>query len=406
MTNRIIHSLQASFFVLALFFVPVFLNAQYTFFSPKGSFVIETSLENSDELRMPMYRNAMTSLAVSGDIVLGGTTAEKGFSPLLFTGSLSGRKLTTVKQLDDVVKGQAGIATGFTGIKSGNVFYAGTMPQPGAGTGGHIIELRIESGGRLGVKELGEPVKGEGIFALTFNPVKNELYGIAHPSGKFFTYNLKSGKTQLYNQTVPSEEDLGTFHSFALKPDDYLGRALVIDARGRVYGSRSVNKLFYFDPATQSFTTLKDELPFVWGREIMGRIDAWVTMPDGTIYGSNAADGQLFRLDQVKQSIVNLGKPIMMQRIMAMTPGKNGMLYGVAGATPGYAHLFSYHPKTGFRDLGNPEFTMTAPGLEQGIKWRGFQIASMAATADGSYIIMGENEALSQLMVFPTELVK
>ena len=84
-----------------------------------------------------------------------------------------------------------------------------------------------------------------------------------------------------------------------------------------------------------------------------------------------------------------------------MTPGKNGTLYGVAGATPGYAHLFTYHPQKGFRDLGNPEFDMVAPGLEQGIKWRGFQIASMATATAGNYIIMGENEALSQLMVFP-----
>ncbi|RYY14847.1 MAG: hypothetical protein EOO04_29570 [Chitinophagaceae bacterium] len=196
---------------------------------------------------------------------------------------------------------------------------------------------------------------------------------------------------------------MGTFHSFALLPGDYIGRSLVIDARGRVYGSRSVNKLFCFDPANQSFTTLKDELPFVWGREVMGRIDSWVKMPDGTIYGSNAADGQLFRLDQVKQTIVSLGKPIMMPRIMAMTPGKNGMVYGIAGAAPGYAHLFSYDPRKGFRDLGNPEFNMIATGLEQGIKWRGFQIASIVTSGAGNYIIMGENEALSQLMVFPAE---
>ncbi|MDB5249237.1 MAG: hypothetical protein JWQ40_3631 [Segetibacter sp.] len=397
MTSRIIRSL------FAVFFLPALSNAQYTFFNPKGSFAIETSLENTDELRMPMYRNAMSSLVVSGDFVVGGTTAEKGMSPLLFTSSLSQRKLTAVKQLDDVIKGQSSIGTGFMKVKAGNVFYAGTMPQPGTGLGGHIIKLQVDVHGQLFVKDVGEPVAGEGIFAMTFNPAKNEFYGIVHPSGKFFTYNLKTGKTELYNQTVPSVQDLNTYHSFALTPHDYLGRALVVDARGRVYGSKAINKLFCFDPATRSFTILKDELPFVWGREVMGRIDAWVKMPDGTIYGSNAADGQLFRLDQIKQTVVNLGKPIMMPRIMTMTAGKNRMLYGVAGGTPGYAHLFSYHPEKGFRDLGNPEFPMVTPGLEQGINWRGFQIASMATAQSGNYIIMGENEALSQLMVFPAE---
>ena len=397
MYYRIIYSL------IALIFVPLIASAQFTFFNPKGSFAVESSLENTDELRMPMYRNAMSSLAVSGDFVLGGTSAQKGLTPLFFTSSLSQRKLTAIKQLDDVVKGQLSIITGFTAAKSGNLFYAGTMPQAGTGLGGHIIELQISPQGQILLKDLGEPVTGQGIFAMTFNPEKNEFYGVVHPSGKFFTFNLKTGKTLIFDQTAPSEKDRETYHSFALEPEDYLSRALLIDQRGCIYGSRSINKLFCFDPANQSFSVLKDELPFVWGREAMGRIDSWVKMSDGTIYGSNAADGQLFRLDPDNQTIVNLGKPIMMPRIMAMTPGKNGMLYGVAGASPGYAHLFSYHPQKGFRDLGNPEFKMVTPGLEQGINWRGYQIASMATSPKGNYIIMGENEALSQLMVFPAE---
>ena len=397
MYYRIIYSL------ISLLCVPFVASAQYTFFNPVGSFAVESSLENNDELRMPIYRNAMTSLTVSGDFVLGGTSSQKGLTPLLFTSSLSQRKITAIKQLDDVIKGQLSIITGFTATKSGSIFYAGTMPQPGTGVGGHIIELQVNLQGQITVKDMGEPVTGEGIFAMTFNPEKNEFYGVVHPSGKFFTFNLKTGKTQIFDQTVPSEKDLETYHSFALQPEDYLGRALLIDQRGRIYGSRSINKLFCFDPANQSFSVLKDELPFVWGREAMGRIDSWVKMPEGTIYGSNSADGQLFRLNPVNQTIVNLGKPIMMPRIMAMTPGKNGMLYGVAGASPGYAHLFSYHPQKGFRDLGNPEFKMVTPGLEQGINWRGYQIASMASSSGSKYIIMGENEALSQLMVFPAE---
>ncbi|HEV7330823.1 MAG TPA: hypothetical protein VGN63_07285 [Flavisolibacter sp.] len=390
-------------FQIGLFVIPGRIDAQYTFFKPTGSFAIETSLENTDELRMPMYRNAMHSLAVSGDFILGGTMAEKGLTPLLFTISLSGRKLTTIQELEEVVPGQLSISTGFSPMGKGNLFYAGTMPQPGSMGGGHIIQVHVDGQGKIQVKDIGVPVAGEGIFAMTLNPQRNEVYGIAYPSGRFFTYQLKTGKSELFNETVPSQKDTATFHSFALKPDDYLCRALVVDNQGRVYGSKAINKLFRFDPVTKKITVLKDELPFVWGREVMGRIDAWVKMPDGTIYGSNAADGQLFRLNTAKQTVVNLGKPIMMPRLMCMAPGKNGMLYGVAGAAPGYAHLFSYHPEKGFRDLGNPEFKMVAPGIEQGIAWRGFQISSMAASPDGKYIVMGENEALSQLLVFPAE---
>jgi hypothetical protein len=44
---------------------------------------------------------------------------------------------------------------------------------------------------------------------------------------------------------------------------------------------------------------------------------------------------------------------------------------------------------------------MKAEGIEQGIPWRAFQIGTVAASEDGSYIVMGEEESLSQLMIFP-----
>ncbi len=379
---------------------PAVAKSQYEFFNPEGSFAIEASLENTTELRMPMYRNAITSLTTTGDYILGGTTADKGLAPLLFTASLSQRKMVNILDPAQQIPGQQAISTGFSA--AGNSFYAGTMPQEGSTNSGHILQVQVGAQGKVSVKSLAQPVPGEGVFALTFSRTRNEIYGIAHPSGKFFVYDVKNNKTQVYAETSPSPSDTSSYHSFALSPKDYLCRALVVDKQGRVYGSRSINRLFSFDPATKKFTAFKDQLPFVWGREVMGRIDAWVTMPDGTIYGSNAADGQLFRLDVANQKLVNLGKPIMMPRLMSMAPGKNGMLYGIAGAAPGYAHLFSYHPRSGFRDLGNPEFKMITPGLEQGILWRGFQISTITATS-GGLIVMGENEALSQLLVFPAE---
>ena len=91
----------------------------------------------------------------------------------------------------------------------------------------------------------------------------------------------------------------------------------------------------------------------------------------------------------------------MMPRLRGLTFAKDGRLYGIAGALPGYAHLFSYAPdKEGFKDYGNPQFTMTAPGIEQGIDWRGFQLGTIASSEDGKYVVMGEDEALSQLLIF------
>src|SRR5690606_25368930 len=98
---------------------------------------------------------------------------------------------------------------------------------------------------------------------------------------------------------------------------------------------------------------------------------------------------------------INLGKRIMMNRLRGLAFGKNGKLYGLAGSLPGYAHLFSYDTKNGgYQDMGNVEFEMAAPGIEQGIQRRGFQLGSIAASEDGKYIVMGEDEDLSQLLVF------
>jgi hypothetical protein len=92
----------------------------------------------------------------------------------------------------------------------------------------------------------------------------------------------------------------------------------------------------------------------------------------------------------------------MMPRIKGLAFGFDGKLYGVGGATPGNAHLFSYNPAgRSFIDLGNPRFLMKEPGIEQGIFWRGFQIGTVAASEDHRFIVLGEEESLSQLMVFP-----
>ena len=54
-------------------------------------------------------------------------------------------------------------------------------------------------------------------------------------------------------------------------------------------------------------------------------------------------------------------------------------------------------------DLGNPEFEMRAPGIKQGINWRGFQLSTIIASEDGKYIIMGEDESLRQILIIPVK---
>lgn len=384
----------------AFLLVASIVHARYTFFTPEGSFTIETSLENSPWLRLPIYRSAITSLTVVGDTILGGTSAEKELAPFLFTASLSQRQVTDVFDIAEILPDQQSIASGFARV--GDRVFAGTLPQTGKSAGA-ILKIDLVNGS-IEAEVVTYPVPEEGIFALTGDARSRTLYGISYPSGLFFRYNLESDAVQVFTETRISGEDENFLGAYALSPSDYLSRRLVLDSAGRVYGSKPVSQLFRFDPDQRKIEILPYELPEVWGRSPLGRVDAWARAPDGSLYGGNAGDGQLFRLDPSTGRVTNLGKPVLMNRMKGLVFAADGNLYGAAGARPGYAHLFRYDPDgEGFRDLGNPRFRMVAPGLEQGIAWRGFQIGSMAVSEDGHYVVMGEEEALSQIMIFPVE---
>ena len=377
-------------------------QAQYTWltwFNPEGSFAAEVSLENSPYLRLPMYRNAITSLAITEGHVIGGTSARDGMSPFLFAVSLQSRRLEAIRDLAEAVPGQRALVSGFSRTAEG-ALVAGTLPSKEGGDG-HLIAVQ-RRGATLEVRDLGVPVPGEGVFAVSVDAARGVVYGISHPSGRFFVWRLSGAAATVFSETAPTAQQAQDLRGFVLRPEDYLSRRLALDAQGRVYGSAPPDRLFRFDPAAARVEMLLEPLPEGWGRRALGRVDAWAVTADGILYGGNAADGQLFSLDPATGAVTNLGKPTGMPGLRGLAVGKDGALYGVAGGAPGYSHLFRYDPRTrGFRDLGNPRFRMHEPGMEQPIPWRAFRIGSIAASEDGGFIALGEDEALSQLLVFP-----
>ncbi|MBX2921485.1 MAG: hypothetical protein KF746_04760 [Chitinophagaceae bacterium] len=380
--------------------------AQYDFFSPKEAFAIEVSLDNTSLKRLPVYRNAISSLIISGDYIVGGTSADEGLAPFIFTAALSKREMHSIVDIDKIIPGQRSIRTGFS-KGTNKTFYAGTLPGNKEKAGGHIIAVTIDAGGTPVVKDLGIPVAGEGIFALTINTKGNILYGITLPTGIFFSYSIATKKVKTYRDLVPAAKDLQLFAEYVLEPDEYICKALTVAKNGLVLGSAPVNRMFAFNPATEQFEFFKKEIPDVWGRRALGQIESWAMSANGKLLAGNAGDGQLLEVDPVNKTIKNMGKPVMMPRLRGLTFAYDGRLFGIAGALPGYAHLFSYEAtKEGFKDFGNPQFKMVAPGIEQGIDWRGFQLGTIASSEDGKYIVMGEDESLSQLLVFPVDAAK
>ena len=283
--------------IAVLFLLCVFrLSAQYEFFAPKEAFAIEVSLDNSSLKRLPIYRNSISSLIVSGDQIIGGTTAEEKLTPFIFTASLSKREMTGIIDLNEIVPGQRSISTGFTKRK-GNILYAGTLPDKEGKGDGHLIAITIGPTGGLSIKDLGIPIQGEGIFALTADAKGNILSGISYPTGIFFTYIIATKSVKTFKDISPSRKDLQLFSEYLLNPEDYLCKALMEGPNGQILGSAPVNKLFSFDPVTQKFKIFKEELPEVWGRRSLGQIECWAKSKSGKLYAGNAGDGQLMEIN-------------------------------------------------------------------------------------------------------------
>lgn len=391
------------FLIIALLSANICIRGQYTLYTPPEAFAIEVSLENSDLLRLPMYRNSISSLIVTGDHIIGGTTTSDGSAPFIFSASLSRKKVEEIIDLQEIITGQSAIRSGFARWKE-DVFIAGTLPS-GKGDG-HIISISLSPKNSIVCKDLGIPVPGEGIFSLTPNSFRDKVFGITYPGGFFFSFDLITGKSKVYEDIAPGVRELAQLAHFSLKPEDYLSRALISDNKGRIFGSMPVNRIFMFNPTDEKFIIYENALPFVWGREVLGQADSWAVSDDGKIYGGNAGDGQLFELNPETGKTRNLGKPCMMPRIRGLVLGSDGKLYGLSGGAPGYSHLFTYDKTEGFYDYGNPEFVMSIEEVEGGILWRGFQLGTIASSEDGNYIVIGEDEALSQLMVLPVKKKK
>ena len=377
--------------------------AQYTFFSPKENFAIEVSLPNTELKRLPIYRNSISSLIVIGDHIIGGTSANEGLTPFVFVASLKQRQVVEIRDINEIIPGQQSILTGFS-RGNNNTLFAGTLANKktdGSMGDGHLFQTDIGQDGTINIKDLGIPIPGEGIFSLTLDAEKKTLYGVSYPSGLFFKYVIDTKEIKTYKNIAVTNRQINLLKEYDLGPQNYLCKSL-IQADGIIFGSMPVNSIFYFDPKDDSFNVVKD-IPEVWGRRTLGQVESWARSANGKIYGGNAGDGQLFEIDPVTKKLKNLGKSIGMNRLRGLGFGKDGKLYGIAGGQPGYAHLFSYDDLEGFTDLGNPEFTMVAPGIEQGILWRGFQLGTLTSSEDGKYIVMGEDESLSQLLIFAPE---
>jgi hypothetical protein len=279
--------------------------------------------------------------------------------------------------------------------------YIGTAPavdNNGEGyagyAGGHLLKY-VAKGERSGIKvdaacpvdDLGIPVKGQGVYALTMDRKRGVVYGLTYPEGDFFSFTASTGAFKTHGRVAQDKIPGEKFEN-----EKNIGRALIVDKDGDVYTSGS-GRLVRFRVKTQELETLDVPVATVPGREVYNRVDAWTNDEAGNLYGGTS-DGYLFRFDPERGRMENLGKPLNQYRIRGLVTARNGKLYGI-GDSDEMARLFSYDPARGVYEM----LGMIDVNRRPYYSWQGYVFDSMAVGTDGT-VYMGQAERKSRLYLF------
>ena len=230
--------------------------------------------------------------------------------------------------------------------------------------------------------DLGIPVKGEGIYSLTYDPKFNRIYGLTIPGGIVFCYEVESGSMTSFGPSTTANY---------LPPYTYLSRSLVA-VNGDIFGSGLLGEMFKIDGKSKKLIKKTGiVLPCVKGREFLNVAD--VLLPSGPTFFGGTSEGYLFSCNPSTGTVQNYGRAYRENRIRGMVKGINGKYYFIAGEHPdGFCQLFSFDPEThSFESLGLIEHV--AGG------WLGYQFDSMAVDQEG-IIYIGESGAKSHLFIY------
>jgi hypothetical protein len=290
-----------------------------------------------------------------------------------------------------------GVIPGANAVLNAIVVSAAGDVYLGANPDGRILKYSprdeykqpIHIGMPLAVTDLGKPVPGESISAMTIDRSTNTIYGLTSPGAHFFSYSIAAGRA-IDLGVVAEKVAFGE----RFEKNKTMSRMLIVDQGGAVFASGENGSFFRFDPKANKLEKLGIHAPAVPGREPWTVVDTFLLDPSGMIYGGTS-DGYLFRLDPVRLTVTNLGKPLIQNRIDGLVRAPGGKLYGVGGDQEDMARVFSYDPSSGayevlgFVDVNRrPYYT-----------WQAYVVGAMACGLDGT-IYIGENERISKLYLF------
>jgi hypothetical protein len=290
-----------------------------------------------------------------------------------------------------------GVIPGAQAITQAVVISAAGTVFLGASPTGHLLEyiprdldnLQIEIGRPLTVVDHGTAIPGESIAALTIDRQRNVIYGLTKPNAHLFKFSLTDNKFTdlgiLARNRPPGEK---------FEHEKTMSRMLTVDTDGNVFASGEDAAIYRVAIATGALEKLAIHLPAIPGREPYTKVDAFLLDQSGMIYGGTS-DGYLFRLDPVKLTIVNLGKPLNQYHIAGLASGSSGKLYGVGGDASEMARMFSFDPSAGIYDLLGFVDVNRRPYYT----WQAYVVGAIVSDQKGT-VYLGENERISKLYLF------
>lgn len=239
------------------------------------------------------------------DLYFGLCSHDPQRSAAIFSFNFLSKKISKIVSLSDLLAPeenylpQGKIHTRLFEGKDGNLYF-GThfaypfgLPQKIKFEGGHMLSLNPKT---KKIKDLGIPVKNEGIITMILDKKRMIVYGISAPSFTVFSFDIASRDIHKLTQIKSSS----------------ICRTLTIDHVGNLYGSFEKDKLFKFSiknsrvyylnvPFSSSESNISEwkgkyrgGVNFV-GRSIW-RSAVW-NKKDNKIYGIHAKQSELFDFD-------------------------------------------------------------------------------------------------------------
>lgn len=269
--------------------------------------------------------------------------------------------------------------------------------------GGHLYEYNPKEGDgkvylpedKASVTDLGTAVKGNSVYAMTFDKTSGKIYGISYPDALFYEYDTKGKIFRNHGPWLSTKCYSGPERSWRSVP-----RSLICLPDGKVISSGDNGLIFCFDPITGKIQETTLRIPGEYW--ITQKYDGYPVVEQllfddtGNLTGSTS-DGFLFKVDFNSGKLIVLGKPMVERRVRAMTLGKDGRVYMICGEKDNVCRMFSYDlsgKDEGFKDYG-------VLGVDRSPYYAkiGYQFDSMCTAEDGT-VFIGESDRRAKLFIY------